>query len=142
MSNNSISLPLLNRLAGSKTEIHKNFNSIYYLPRVNSKAINKDYLRLIAFLPNAPEIFLAKRENIIFEQIPPLCKDYCLTEFLELLEKILLDKQKPPTGFNGSLPDFKWTLRMIRHIDPLNEYKAFGRKISIEETYSRNVNPE
>ena len=79
MSNNSISLPLLNRLAGSKTEIHKNFNSIYYLPKFNSKAINKDYLRLIAFLnPNAPEIFLAKRENIIFEQLTTAETCFCI----------------------------------------------------------------
>jgi hypothetical protein len=139
-----IDITQLNKRLGNKTEAYADASTIYYLPEINSKAITVDYLSKYYFLnEDDPSILVITSKDLIMNEIPPLREELSVPVLLEKLDDILLQLNKQKTGLTYlTLPNEEWVLRAILFVDPDNKFKVFGKKIPLEATIFREINPK
>jgi hypothetical protein len=139
-----IDITELNKRLGNKHEAYADASKLYYLPDFTSKAINVEFLKQIFYLDESnPSIFAIPREKLILHDLPPLRVELSVMRLLEKLEDILDELEMPSTGMSiSSLPNEEWILRAIMFVDPDNKFQVFGKKIPLEATIYREINPK
>ena len=144
MNDIQFSISQLNSIFNTRFQLYKACNIVYFLPEWGCKAIDMEYLENIQSLdPNHPKILAIERTSMNNEVVDTRNKQYDALGLLNTLEELCKEKHLPPTGFTSLiLPNVEWLLKVIKHIDPEDEYNVFARKVSITETITRNINPK
>jgi len=106
----------ISEYAGSRTELYEKLSKHLDLPIIGP-CISLDYLKLLLQY-NCP-YFKITREMTRTLPIKNFRKQFDAKKTLEILEKLLKNKKKKPTGFNPwTPPDLSWMLRVIIALEP------------------------
>ena len=134
-----VTLALLNSKIKSRFHLYCLLSQKYKLPSFTSRAITTNYLKSYIMFP-CP-IFRILRN----EFHPPfiVTKHINATDLWKNVEKLLRQKNKPPTGLDeDKLPDFEWLVGVYFHLSPNDELNLFPKIQKHENLVSRNIDPE
>ena len=111
----------------------------YYLPKLNCRCVTKEYL--LEYIKKDIPIFTMKKEKVVHHYFRKSLKP--CRELLEILEKLLISKKKPPTGISPDQPPNKeWLLNAILRVDPNDPEKLLAPQVNESLDYKIEVNPE
>ena len=123
----------------NKAQFYDILSKIFYLPNFNSRAITKDYL--YKYLPKEPQIFTIKRLGLTQHHFR--FNRYCALELLEILNKMLKDKGKPPSGIEANaLPNVEWLMNAILYLDNTDPFELLQAKKEEKVEYKLEVSQE
>lgn len=109
----------INIKVGSRSSLYNFLARKYFLPELNCGAVSKKYI--IEILKKNCKYFRVKRTEISPVYLPLRLKT--VAELLEVVEKILKDKNLPPTGLPpDSSVNLSWIESVLFYLDPKNVY--------------------
>ena len=135
----NVSRKKLSLVIKNVNDLYDMLSKKYYLPAINCRCVTKDYLLELKKEPIT--IFFMKNEEIKRKHI----RNTRLTcmELLEILENLLREKNKNPTGFLPDQPPNKrWLIDAILLLQPDDPYNFLGPDIQEELDYEIEVNSE
>lgn len=135
----AITLKELSYFAKSKEDLYYGLSATYYLPKLKCKAVTLGYLLEIS---KADSKFL----KVPREEVHPMALEFKkigIADIIEQLDKHLIRKGYKPTGFDlCHLPDAKWISVICKWADPNDELQIFKKRIPMEATLKREIDPK
>lgn len=135
----NVSLDELSFFAKSKNDIYHSLSTIYHLPKLSSKAITNEYLLEIS---KANSQYL----KVPNQEITPVTLEFRklgTIDLLERLDKLLISKGEKRTGFDLiHFPDTQWIANICRWADSNDTLEVFKKKISLQSTLKREIDPQ
>ena len=123
----------------NKSQLYDVLAKIYYLPDFGSRAVTKDYL--MKHIYAQPQIFMLNRKQVIQHHFRYY--KFSALELLEILEEMLRQKGKKPTGLNPTcLPNIEWLMNAILALDISEPYELLQPKKEEKISYKLEVSQE
>lgn len=125
----------------SLKDAHLLVNSVYYIPSLTSRAINKNYLvDLLKNEETCPVFRISRNEvKLAINHVAP----YNCEELLNILENILLSKGFKSSGLTiHTLPNKDWLLNMIYTLDPIDSMNLFTIKSLNNQNKVIDIDPK
>ena len=108
--NNQVNIGRLNEVIKRRSEIYATLSSVYYLPKLTSKACSRPWLRELA----KKEYRFYKIKNSEVKQVPAEVKRHDDYTLLNYLENLLQFKALPRTGLTiRTLSNLEWLQKVI-----------------------------
>lgn len=134
----SASLIELSYFAKKKKDVYYGLAAVYYLPEFSSKAMSKEYL---AEISKTDSNYL-KVKNDEINPIKLEFRKLGAGDLILRLDQLLLAKGLKVTGIDSAhLPNIQWLANICRWADPNDDLKLFKRKIPLEATIKRQIDP-
>ena len=123
----------------NKSQLYDILSKIYYLPDLSSRAATKEYF--LKYVYKEPQIFMLKRKEITQHHFRYY--KFNALELLEILNKMLKEKNLKPSGLDGSaLPNIDWLMNAIVSLDGSDPHELLQPKKEEKTSYQIEVSDE